>query len=95
MATTSLWSIRGNVTKVIKYIKNPKKTTLPADFLPEALRESEEVETVHTLVDAINCSVKNAASDMNILKKYCGKTGGITAYHGYQSFSPERDLRMR
>ena len=75
MATTSLWSIRGNVTKVIKYIKNPKKTTLPADFLPEALRASEEVETVHTLVDAINCSVKNAARDMNILKEYCGKTG--------------------
>lgn len=92
MATTSLWSIRGNVTKVIKYIKNPKKTTLPAGFLPEALRESEEVETVHTLVDAINCSVKNAARDMNILKKYCGKTGGITAYHGYQSFSPEDDI---
>ncbi len=92
MATTSLWSIRGNVTKVIKYIKNPKKTTLPAVFLPEALRASEEVETVHTLVDAINCSVRNAARDMNVLKEYLGKTGGITAYHGYQSFSPEDDI---
>ena len=92
MATTSLWSIRGNVSKVLKYIKNPKKTTLPADYLPEAVAAREEVETVHILVDAINCSVRNAARDMNTLKEYYGKTGGITAYHGYQSFAPEDDI---
>lgn len=92
MATTSLWSIRGNVTAVIKYIKNPKKTTLPAGILPEVVAESENIETVLSLVDSINCSVKNAAKDMNTLKEYYGKTGGITAYHGYQSFSPEDDI---
>ena len=92
MATTSLWSIRGNVVKVINYIKNPKKTTLPAGILPEDVSADEETETVHVLVDAINCSVKNAAQDMNTLKEYFGKTGGITAYHGYQSFAPEDDI---
>ncbi len=92
MATTSLWSIRGNVSRVINYIKNPAKTTLPVSQIPPEIEHGERIETVQVLVDAINCSVKNAAKDMNSLKEYFGKPGGITAYHGYQSFSPEDEL---
>ena len=39
------------------------------------------------LVSGINCSPENARAQMIATKKRFGKTGGVIAYHGYQSFA--------
>ena len=74
MATTKIWTIKGNpriaVSKVIDYVKNPEKTTTEKGIL----------------TSGINCNIHLAASEF-IQTKYCyGKMDGILAWHGYQSF---------
>lgn len=39
------------------------------------------------LVSGINCSPEKARAQMTATKKRFGKTGGVIAYHGYQSFA--------
>ncbi len=39
-------------------------------------------------VTGINCDPASARRQMNVTKKRYNKTGGIIAYHGYQSFAP-------
>ena len=43
------------------------------------------------LISGINCSPKKARVQMIETKKRFGKTGGVIAYHGYQSFA-EREV---
>ena len=95
MATTSLWRIRGRLGSVIDYIENPEKVreqkpdvegieTSIGGVLDYVTRDGA---TDHSrLVTAINCSLQNAVEDMKQTKAKFGKTGGIVAYHGYQSF---------
>ena len=39
-------------------------------------------------VSALNCQLETAREEMLLTKKACGKTDGITAFHGYQAFKP-------
>lgn len=47
----------------------------------------QKTDNTH-LVSGINCDWQTAAHEMWIVKQECQKTGGILAYHGYQSFKP-------
>lgn len=97
MATTSLWSIKGWIGKVINYAANPEKTEKP-DYLNDVERGSLEdaldyttnpVKTEQQLfVTGINCTRENACKRMTRTKKQYDKEGGIVAFHGYQSFKP-------
>ncbi len=97
MATTSLWSIRGWIGKVINYATNPEKTGNP-DYLADVEGGSLEGALDYTtnpakteqqlFVSGINCTPENARETMNRTKKQYGKQGGIVAFHAYQSFKP-------
>ena len=87
MAVTKIWPVRGRVDAVIDYAANPQKTS------KESLRNVIEyaVNTDKTdkqlFVSGINCDTTNIKEEFNIVKRQFGKTGGIVAYHGYQSFA--------
>ena len=74
MATTKIWTIKGNmnvaIPKVIDYVKNPEKTTTEKGVMTSAL----------------NCDIQTAARDFIMTKYQYGKTDKILAWHGYQSF---------
>lgn len=40
------------------------------------------------LVSGVNCAPNLSMDEMNLVKRQFGKTGGIVAFHGYQSFAP-------
>ena len=101
MAVTSLWRIKGYIGKVILYAENPDKTisietiltqsdeTDPSEVLKDVLEyaERESATEGKRLVSGVNCDPSNAANEMMQVKRFFGKTGGVTAYHGYQSFA--------
>ena len=91
MATTGFWPIRKSLKAVIDYADNPDKTTdrrFLDDDLFKALRYTEDdAKTDQKMyVTAINCPTKRAYEHMTATKQRYGKTGGVLAYHGYQSF---------
>lgn len=97
MATTSIWSIRGQISKVLTYAANPDKTENP-DYLNDVEAGSLESALDYTTnphkteeqfyVSGINCTPENACKKMNRTKKQFDKSGGIVAFHSYQSFKP-------
>lgn len=94
MATTKIWDIRGRVDKLIRYVVNPEKT---ADL--EYAAAMHTIENVieydadsmkteqHLFVTGVNCDENNAVNEFMDAKKLWKKTGGIAAFHGYQSFA--------
>ena len=94
MATTKIWDIRGRVDKLIRYVVNPEKT---ADL--EYAAAMHTIENVieydadsmkteqHLFVTGVNCDENNAVNEFMGAKRLWKKTGGIVAYHGYQSFA--------
>lgn len=74
MATTKIWTIKGNaraaIPKVIDYVKNPQKTTTEKGIL----------------TSGINCDIHTATADFFRTKTHYGKMDGILCWHGYQSF---------
>ena len=102
MAVTSLWRIKGRVSKVIDYAANPRKTENPVlgedNILAvigyamqqekTAIDSDEGEQILRQFVSGINCCPGTAVSEMLAVKKRFGKEGGTTAYHGYQSFAP-------
>ena len=96
MAVSKLWAVKHSLSKVIDYASDPRKTK----YTPEqyqALRDviayaSNEEKTEHELfVEGINCNPATAREQFITVKKQCGKTDGIQAYHGYLSFK-ETDI---
>lgn len=101
MAVTSLWRVKGYVGKVILYAMNEKKTTEQEivetrndDTDPEAtLRdliaytERDSATSLQQYVSAVNGDVTHIREEMMAVKKFFQKTGGTTAYHGFQSFT--------
>lgn len=97
MATTSIWSIRGQIDKALDYAANPNKTENP-DYLNDVETGSLEDALDYTtnprkteeqfFVSGINCTPENARQKMNCAKKQWDKVGGIVAFHVYQSFKP-------
>ena len=101
MATTSLWRVKGYIGKLILYAANPDKTTNdnsvetghddtdPEQALGDVLSYAGRNDATESqqYVHGINCSVVNTKEDMLKVKRQFNKTGGVVAYHGYQSFA--------
>lgn len=85
MAITGFWPIKDGIARVIDYAANPEKTT---DDLKNVLRYTSDPDKTEKLmyVSALNCPWRQAYEWMTATKKRFGKTGGNTAYHGFQSF---------
>ena len=91
MATTKIWAIKGELSKVLNYASNPNKTTLKG--LEQVLKYATNEEKTNDskeekiLVTGVNCNSETALKEMQKIKeKYNKVTGGNTAYHAYQSF---------
>ncbi|MBQ6128503.1 MAG: relaxase/mobilization nuclease domain-containing protein, partial [Lachnospiraceae bacterium] len=93
MAVTAIWSRKSRLEKLVDYAINPAKTS-SAIFTKEELEGMKSIgggsgQTEKLLhVSYLNCMEDDTAEDMNFVKTRFGKTGGIVAYHGYQSFKP-------
>jgi hypothetical protein len=48
----------------------------------------ENEEILRRFVTGVNCLPETARAEMQTVKQKFGKTGGVLAYHGYQSFAP-------
>jgi hypothetical protein len=68
------------LTDVIHYATRDKKTT--------AIVHDERAEIMRRFVTGVNCSPETVRDEMMTVKMKYGKTGGVIAYHGYQSFAP-------
>lgn len=94
MATTKIWNIRGRVDKLIRYVVNPEKTAdleyaaamHTIENVIEYAADSMKTEQ-HLFVTGVNCDENNAVNEFMDAKRLWKKTGGIVAYHGYQSFA--------
>ena len=91
MAVTSIWEIHSSLAGVINYAENPEKTGY--EGLRETLHYAEDGSKTQAgekvyLVTGIACGDDTAYDDMMTVKERYGKTGGIVAMHGYQSFKP-------
>lgn len=96
MAVTSIWPVKTRLDRVIKYVRNPEKTT---EKSCQEMAEFHSIENVleyavndmkteeRKYVSCIGFSREEVALEKfrNIQKLY-GKTDGRVCYHGYQSF---------
>jgi len=96
MAVTSLWRVKGRVGGVIRYVLDPDKTIEQNtdDQAPEGTLsgvidyvERDNATNKRQLVYGLGVSPGTAAADMMVVKEHYHKTGGVIAYHGYQSFA--------
>jgi hypothetical protein len=97
MATTSIWRVKGNLRQVTDYTENADKTENPnwegdvdvdnlSDVIDYTTRDSATEKQFY--VTGIKCRERSVVEDMNAVKAKYGKSGGVIAYHGYQSFKP-------
>lgn len=93
MAVTKLWPVKGSTQNIIDYAENPEKTRAPESVNESGLEAAIEYATngekteKKFFVSGINVDAKSATEEFNLVKRRFNKTGGIVAYHGYQSFS--------
>lgn len=101
MAVTSLWRVKGYIGKVVMYAMNPEKTTEKLSFQTAAKSagaedtlggivsyvERDKATNQKSLVYGIGCHKDTVVQDMMAVKRKFEKTGGVIAYHGYQSFA--------
>ena len=66
------------LSDVIDYATHEQKTLL----------HNENIDTVQRFVTGVNCRAETARDEMMAAKRGFDKTGGVVAYHGYQSFAP-------
>lgn len=93
MATTAIWDVSDRLKRVLNYAVNPEKTDqgrMEADGLQQTLAYTgSNAKTERQLyVRGINCDPITAHEQMQRTKRQFQKTGGIVAFHGYQSFAP-------
>ena len=52
MATTSIWSVKGWLGKVVIYVENPEKTTTPeiVKFQGDEKQKDEEVQSLSDVI---------------------------------------------
>lgn len=96
MATTAIWDVTDRLDRVINYTTNSGKTEninfSSPDFkglqnlLGYTLKEDKTEKQFY--VTGINCDPVSACKQMLQTKLQFQKTGGILAFHGYQSFAP-------
>lgn len=92
MATTRIWKVENNLQRLINYAGNTHKTLNPdwenalhrvMDYAADGLKTEQKF-----YVTGINCLPDTVLQQMQLTKeRYC-KTGGILAFHAYQSFAP-------
>ncbi|MFC3801053.1 relaxase/mobilization nuclease domain-containing protein [Cohnella sp. GCM10012308] len=93
MAATAIWDVTDRLKRVLNYAFNPDKThqgRMAADGLQQTLAYTgSNAKTERQLyVRGINCDPGSAYEQMQRTKQRFQKTGGIVAFHGYQSFAP-------
>lgn len=95
MATTKIWKVDSHLRRVVDYAKNENKTINP-DWEKSSYQAMEDVmnyaaDDLKTeqkfYVSGINCVPERAREMMMQTKEQYQKTGGILAWHGYQSFA--------
>jgi len=95
MATTSIWAVKSRVDHVLDYATNEQKTDrrwsesdLQAmrDVMDYAMNDAKTEKQFY--ITALQCSLRDARTEMALLKRRYGKEDGILAFHGYQSFKP-------
>lgn len=91
MAVTRIWAVRDNLKRLVDYAANPDKTEYSG--LAKALHYAEnDAKTAFSesvqLVSGIHCRPERAWPEMRAVQEQFGKTGGVVAYHAYQSFRP-------
>lgn len=90
MATIGLWKVETRLDRVINYVANEEKT-INEDFIKYLHRvinyTLDDYKTEQQYFSTgINCGVDTAYKEMIGTKKEFSKTGGILAFHGFQSF---------
>jgi len=68
------------LSSVIHYATQEQKT--------QAFVHDEQVLVMRQFVTGVNCNADTARDEMVAVKLKYGKTDGVIAYHGYQSFAP-------
>lgn len=92
MATTGFWPVKANLLALIKYAENPEKTSVFGEKELKALHDVLDYDmngdkTEQKLyVTGINCMPETVYERMMATKRQFNKTGGVLAYHAYQSF---------
>lgn len=96
MAVVKIWKVTSRLDKVIDYVSNTDKTVNEnyEEAAIQSLRDtlcyavdSDKTENKY-FVKGINCQSEFALEQMIETKKEFKKTGGILAFHAYQSFAP-------
>ena len=97
MATTKIWKVQKRLDKVINYATNEEKTK--NNYNKYGMDEFDSIRQVMTYATnpdktekqfyttGINCEVKDAVKQMQLVKTIYGKENGILAFHAYQSFN--------
>lgn len=96
MAVVKIWDVKNRLDKVINYVSNIEKTENENYDEPQFDSLQDVIEyTTNGLktedkyfVSGINCQPEFACEQMLETKKKFKKTGGIIAFHAYQSFAP-------
>lgn len=96
MATTKIWKVESRIDNAINYIKNKEKTKNDCyefgmdnfENIRDVLRYATNADKTEKqfYVTGINCKAEDAAKEMEFIKIINGKTDGILAFHGEQSF---------
>ena len=68
------------LSDVITYATRDKKTQI--------IVHDERAEIMRRFVSGVNCQPETVRDEMRAVKRKFGKTDGVIAYHGYQSFAP-------
>lgn len=97
MATTKIWKVQKRIDKVISYATNEEKTKNNySEYGMDKFDDIRQVMTYATnpnkteqqfFTTGINCEVKEAVKQMQLVKTMYGKENGILAFHAYQSFN--------
>jgi len=96
MATVKIWKVSSRLDNVIGYVSNEEKTENQSYEEPDLQSLHDTLNyTVDPnktegkyFVTGVNCQAEFALEQMNETKKEFKKTGGILAFHAYQSFAP-------
>lgn len=96
MATTAIWDVTDRLKRVLEYAANPEKTAQASAAPKEAGSLLHVLEYAQAgakterqlFVSGVNCDPATAYEQMQRTKRQFQKTGGIIAFHGYQSFAP-------
>ena len=97
MATTKIWKVQKRLDHVINYATNEEK--IKNNYSKYGMDEFDSIRQVMTYTTnpdktekqfyttGINCEVKDAVKQMQLIKTIYGKENGILAFHAYQSFN--------